>query len=175
MYGTLKAAVVHYTRCLADELQSFNVRVNALSPGMVKTARFTSTRVVNQAKMEATDTLDRYAEADEIADALGFPCRARQPVCSWSGAARGWRHDAIRRLMRPGAHGQVEGKVAIVTGAMSGIGEATARLLAKEGAKVVATGRNLDVLERSCRKSAPKASKPRPCSTMSLRKPTGRP
>ena len=72
MYGTLKAAVVHYTRCLADELQSFNVRVNALSPGMVKTARFTSTRVVNQAKMEATDTLDRYAEPDEIADAVGF-------------------------------------------------------------------------------------------------------
>jgi 2-hydroxycyclohexanecarboxyl-CoA dehydrogenase len=63
---------VHYTRCLADELQSFNVRVNALSPGMVKTARFTNTRVVNQAKMEATDTLDRYAETDEIADALAF-------------------------------------------------------------------------------------------------------
>jgi len=72
MYGTLKAAIVHYTRCLADELQSCNVRVNALSPGMVKTARFTSTRVVNQMKMEATDTLDRYAEPEEIADALAF-------------------------------------------------------------------------------------------------------
>ena len=72
MYGTLKAAVVHYTRCMADELQSFNVRVNALSPGMVKTARFTSTRVVNQAKMEATDTLDRYAEPEEIAVAVAF-------------------------------------------------------------------------------------------------------
>jgi 2-hydroxycyclohexanecarboxyl-CoA dehydrogenase len=72
IYGTLKAAIVHYTRCLADELQTFNVRVNALSPGMVKTARFTATRVVNQAKMEATDTLDRYAETDEIADALAF-------------------------------------------------------------------------------------------------------
>jgi 2-hydroxycyclohexanecarboxyl-CoA dehydrogenase len=72
MYGTLKAAVVHYTRCMADELQSYNVRVNALSPGMVKTARFTSTRVVNQDKMEATDTLDRYAEPEEIADALAF-------------------------------------------------------------------------------------------------------
>jgi NAD(P)-dependent dehydrogenase (short-subunit alcohol dehydrogenase family) len=39
---------------------------------MVKTARFTSTRVLNQAKMEATDTLDRYAEPEEIADALAF-------------------------------------------------------------------------------------------------------
>jgi len=47
--------------------------------------------------------------------------------------------------------GRVEGKVAIVTGAMSGIGRATALLLAKEGAKVVATGRKLDVLEQLVR------------------------
>jgi 2-hydroxycyclohexanecarboxyl-CoA dehydrogenase len=72
MYATLKAAVVHYTRCMAAELQTFNVRVNALSPGLVKTARFTATRTVNQAKMDATDTLDRYAEPEEIADAVGF-------------------------------------------------------------------------------------------------------
>jgi NAD(P)-dependent dehydrogenase (short-subunit alcohol dehydrogenase family) len=35
--------------------------------------------------------------------------------------------------------GRVEGKVAIVTGAASGLGAATARLLAREGAKVVLT------------------------------------
>lgn len=48
-----------------------------------------------------------------------------------------------------------EGRVAIITGAGSGIGEATAIELAKGGAKTVLFGRNLDKLERvavECRK-----------------------
>ncbi|VDM75919.1 unnamed protein product [Strongylus vulgaris] len=40
-----------------------------------------------------------------------------------------------------------EGKVVIVTGSSSGIGAETARLFAKEGAKVTITGRNQDGLE----------------------------
>ena len=38
--------------------------------------------------------------------------------------------------------GKLDGKVAIATGATSGMGRATAKLFAKEGAKVVVTGRN---------------------------------
>jgi NAD(P)-dependent dehydrogenase (short-subunit alcohol dehydrogenase family) len=43
---------------------------------------------------------------------------------------------------------QLAGKVALITGATAGIGEAVAKQLAKEGAAVVLTGRRKDMLER---------------------------
>ena len=75
IYATLKAAVVHYTRCLAAEVQKDGVRVNSVSPGPAKTARFQATRVVDPDKMDsAKASMDRYAEPDEIADAVAFLC-----------------------------------------------------------------------------------------------------
>jgi len=47
--------------------------------------------------------------------------------------------------------GRVDGKVAIITGAASGFGAATARLLVREGARVVATDRNLAGVEALAR------------------------
>ena len=73
VYATLKAAVVHYTRCLAAEVMEDGVRVNALSPGPTKTARFQATRTVDPAKMNSNGrSLLRYGEPEEIADAVGF-------------------------------------------------------------------------------------------------------
>ena len=43
--------------------------------------------------------------------------------------------------------GKLDGKVAVVTGASSGIGEATALALAAEGAKVAASARRKDRLD----------------------------
>ena len=73
VYSTLKAAVVHYTRCLAKELLHDGVRINAVSPGATKTARFQATRTVDPQRMDSTQrSLVRYAEPDEIADAVAF-------------------------------------------------------------------------------------------------------
>ena len=43
---------------------------------------------------------------------------------------------------------QISGKVVVITGASSGIGEATAKLLAGKGAKVVLGARRRDKLDR---------------------------
>ena len=43
--------------------------------------------------------------------------------------------------------GRLDGKTAIVTGASSGIGAATARMLAEEGARVVGGARRVERLE----------------------------
>ncbi len=73
VYSTLKAAVVHYTRCLAKELIDAGVRINAVSPGPTKSARFQATRVVDPDRMNSAKvSLNRYAEPDEIADAVAF-------------------------------------------------------------------------------------------------------
>lgn len=73
IYATLKAAVVHYTRCLADEVMRDGVRVNAVSPGPTKTARFQATRKVDPERMDSSRiSLVRYAEPEEIADAVAF-------------------------------------------------------------------------------------------------------
>jgi len=73
VYSTLKAAVVHYTRCLAKELLQDGVRINAVSPGPTKSARFQATRTVQPEMMDSSArSLVRYAEPAEIADAVAF-------------------------------------------------------------------------------------------------------
>ena len=72
VYSTLKAAVVHYTRCLAYELRPHGVRVNVVSPGPTKTARFLATRKTDPAMMSPGKSLVRYAEPEEIADVVAF-------------------------------------------------------------------------------------------------------
>ncbi|PTB75646.1 NAD(P)-binding protein [Trichoderma longibrachiatum ATCC 18648] len=66
--------------------------------------------------------------------------------------ARGWLPHPPRRLTNgtasPQKKGRLSGKVAIVTGASSGIGAAVAFALAKEGASIALAARRTDALEK---------------------------
>lgn len=66
--------------------------------------------------------------------------------------ARGWLPQPPRRLQTNGVcirnQGRLAGKVAVVTGASSGIGAAVSAALAKEGANVVIAARRVDALTK---------------------------
>lgn len=70
-YGCAKAAILHYTRCLALEMRPHGVRVNAVSPGPTTTARFLATRHTDADMMDGP-SLERYAKPAEIARAVAF-------------------------------------------------------------------------------------------------------
>ncbi len=72
IYGCAKAAIIHYTRCLALEMRPNGVRVNAVSPGPTKTARFLATRPTDPVLAKDGPSLDRYANPFEIAQAVAF-------------------------------------------------------------------------------------------------------
>ncbi len=74
VYSSIKAAIVHYTRCLAFETRSHNVRVNCVSPGATATARFKQTRVIDPAMLVEDGTLNRYGSPRDQANAVAFLC-----------------------------------------------------------------------------------------------------
>lgn len=72
IYATAKAAVVHYTRCLAEQMRPYEVTVNSIAPGDTRTGRFVGTRPVDPVRMATDGTLDRIATVDEVARTLEF-------------------------------------------------------------------------------------------------------
>jgi 3-oxoacyl-[acyl-carrier protein] reductase len=74
IYAVAKAGVAHWTRCLSKELRPFGVRVNTVSPGATKTARFLVTRKTDPDKLDESHPLARYGTPEEIADVVAFLC-----------------------------------------------------------------------------------------------------
>jgi 3-oxoacyl-[acyl-carrier protein] reductase len=54
------------------DLRPFGVRVNVVSPGPTKTARFVATRPTDPQQMDESRPLDRYGTPSEVADAVAF-------------------------------------------------------------------------------------------------------
>jgi len=72
IYGTAKAAVHHYSRCLAAQLRPHNVYVNVVAPGSTMTPRFLASRAIDETQSTAQHTLNRYGHSIEIARAVEF-------------------------------------------------------------------------------------------------------
>ena len=72
IYGTAKAGVVHYTRCLAAQLRPYDVTANSLAPGDTRTGRYLGSRKVDETKLVTEGTLDRIGMVDEVTRVIEF-------------------------------------------------------------------------------------------------------
>ena len=69
-YGITKAAVMHYTRYLANELASEGIRVNCVAPGLISTGRLRK-RLSEQPEREKAIG-DRLGTPEEVAEAVRY-------------------------------------------------------------------------------------------------------
>ena len=72
VYGTAKAAVHEYTRCLAAQLRPYGVYANVIAPGEIITARFEASRPTRDERKVHEGALTRYGWPDEVAKAVEF-------------------------------------------------------------------------------------------------------
>jgi len=74
VYGSLKAAVTHLTRIMANELGRYGITVNAIAPGYVLTdmTKDVMADEKNVAAVTRMITLRRYAQPEEIAGVINF-------------------------------------------------------------------------------------------------------
>ncbi len=93
IYNTTKAALVMMTKCLANELIPFNIRVNTVNPGLIETPGWTvpvsqwvegtdvtvDQYLTNVAKQYAP--IGRFATAEELAQFFVFLCSPRASYC----------------------------------------------------------------------------------------------
>jgi len=86
IYNITKAALVMFSKCLANELIPFNIRVNTVNPGLVLTPDWVKTAKILTADQKITPEeylekiakdnapIGRFASPEEIADFFVFLC-----------------------------------------------------------------------------------------------------
>ncbi len=75
-YAVAKAAVAHFTRCLAAELRPAGVNVNCIAPGATNTGRFRATlkdrTPEDLGRLSGTGRLERLAEPEDVCRTIEF-------------------------------------------------------------------------------------------------------
>ncbi|MBN1380760.1 MAG: SDR family oxidoreductase [Deltaproteobacteria bacterium] len=66
-YGTAKAAIIHYTRSLAQELGPYNINVNSIAPGIIRTGRLGDrSRMAKRIPLRREGTIEDCARVVEF-------------------------------------------------------------------------------------------------------------
>lgn len=66
-YGTAKAAIIFYTRALAQELGPYNINVNCIAPGIIRTGRLGDrSGMANQIALRREGTIEDCAKVVEF-------------------------------------------------------------------------------------------------------------
>lgn len=73
-YGATKGAILSFTRTLARELGPRNIRVNAVSPGVIDTPMVVRSVAEQRAQMVASTPLRRLGQPEEVASLIAFLC-----------------------------------------------------------------------------------------------------
>lgn len=71
-YGSSKAAFMWATRCISKELAPYNIRVNAVAPGLVDTDMGDYKKDVEQEKILQSISMKRKGTPEEIAEVVYF-------------------------------------------------------------------------------------------------------
>ena len=75
-YSSAKGGIISLTRTMALELARYNITVNCIAPGTVRTAMFDDVPADLQEKYKERIPLKRFAEPEEIAESHLFFCSA---------------------------------------------------------------------------------------------------
>lgn len=71
-YGSSKAAIISFTRTTARELASFNIRVNAVAPGLISTEMGDEMDMKTQTEMMSRAGMGRKGQPEEVANLIAF-------------------------------------------------------------------------------------------------------
>jgi NAD(P)-dependent dehydrogenase (short-subunit alcohol dehydrogenase family) len=93
IYNTTKAALLMFSKCLANELITENIRVNAVNPGLILTPDWRKTAGIMTKGTETTvdqyldkiardnTPIGRFASPEELASFYVFLCSKRASYC----------------------------------------------------------------------------------------------
>jgi len=71
-YAASKAAVINMTKSLARSLGRYNIRVNAIAPGLIETAMGAQAHPGVRKAVESASSLRRVGQTEEIASVVNF-------------------------------------------------------------------------------------------------------